>query len=43
MKYQFVTNSDGNKPAKSPLGMFKDLYIPNDLGLVSKAIDEFKN
>lgn len=41
MKYQFVTNYDGEFPAKSPVGMFKDLYIPNDLGFVSKTIDAY--
>ena len=41
VQYQFVTNSDGEFPAKSPIGMFKDLYIPNDLGLVSKIIDNY--
>ena len=39
--YQFVTNNDGKYPAKSPLGMFKDIYIPNDLGLVSDTIDKY--
>lgn len=41
INYNFVTNNDGEFPAKSPVGMFKDLYIPNDLGLVSKKIDEY--
>jgi hypothetical protein len=41
MKYQFVTNYDGEFPAKSPIGMFKDMYIPNDLGFVSKSIDKY--
>lgn len=41
MKYQFVTNNDGKYPAKSPIGMFTDIYIPNDLGKVSKAIDKY--
>lgn len=40
MKYEFVTNNDGNYPAKSPIGMF-DTYIPNDLGYVVKKIDEY--
>ena len=39
--YSFVTNNDGKHPAKSPVGMFKDLYIPNDLGKVSKAINDY--
>ena len=41
--YSFVTNNDGEYPSKSPIGMFKDLYIPNDLGIVSKTIDEYNN
>jgi hypothetical protein len=40
---QFVTNYDGQFPAKSPVGMFKDLYIPNDLGVVKQTIDEYYN
>lgn len=43
MNYQFVTNYDGKYPAKSPVGMFKDVYIPNDLGLVSELIDNYNN
>lgn len=41
MLYQFVTNYDGEFPAKSPIGMFKELYIPNDLGYVSETIDKY--
>jgi hypothetical protein len=37
----FVTNYDGEYPAKSPHGMFKDLYIPNDLGYVARKIKEY--
>ena len=32
----FVTNFDGDYPAKSPIGMFEQLYIPNVLKLVDK-------
>ena len=39
--YQFVTNNDGEFPAKSPIGLFTDLYIQNDLGLVSETIDKY--
>lgn len=41
IKYEFVTNYDGKYPAKSPVGMFKDLYIPNDLAIVSELIDNY--
>jgi hypothetical protein len=43
MMYQFVTNNDGQYPAKSPIGMFNELYIPNDLGVVSEIIDNYNN
>jgi hypothetical protein len=43
INYQFITNNDGKCPAKSPVGMFKDTYIPNDLSLVSEAIDAYNN
>ena len=38
---QFVTNFDGQFPAKSPVGMFPELYILNDLSTVSKAIHDY--
>lgn len=38
---QFVTNYDGQFPAKSPVGMFKDTYIINDLSLVNEAVKEY--
>lgn len=38
---QFVTNFDGQFPAKSPRGMFKQLYIPNDLGYVVAAVNAY--
>lgn len=41
IEYRFVTNNDGTYPAKSPMGMFEELYIPNDLGAVSKSIEEY--
>ena len=46
--YMFVTNRTVDRngaeiPAKSPMGMFEDLYIPNDLKLVSEKIDAYYN
>jgi hypothetical protein len=38
---QFVTNYDGQFPAKSPVGMFKDTYIPNDLGVVIDVVNKY--
>lgn len=39
--HYFLTQSDGTNTAKSPEGMFPDIKIPNDLGLVDKAIREY--
>ncbi len=41
-QYRLVTNNDGMYPAKSPFGMFDELYIPNDLGLVLNKIKEYE-
>ncbi len=38
---EFVTNFDGRFPAKSPVGMFENKYILNDLGLVKEAIKNY--
>lgn len=40
-KYSFVTQNEGNDISKSPMGMFDDIRIPNDLGLVDKAIRDY--
>ena len=39
--YKFVTQTDGMTTAKSPMDMFGDLEIDNDLYLVDKTIREF--
>lgn len=42
--YQFVTNSDGYLPGKTPLGMFdseKELYVPNNLEMVIQRYKEY--
>ena len=44
--YGFVTNRTVDRngaeiPAKSPLGMFEETFIPNDLAIVVKAIDDY--
>ena len=39
--YKFITNSDGTCTAKSPMGLFNELYIDNDLDLVIKRIKEY--
>lgn len=43
MKYQFMTQTDGESTCKSPVGMFPDKYIPNDLGYVKKMIYKYYN
>ena len=39
--YHFVTNRDDKYPAKSPVGMFNDIYIPNDMGYVIEKVNEY--
>lgn len=43
INYSFVTNSDGRNTAKSPIGMFKSLEIPNDMGVILKTVNEYYN
>ena len=40
-KHCFVTQSDGTNPCKSPMGMFDEIEIDNDLKLVDDAIREY--
>lgn len=40
-KHVFRTQSDGLDVAKTPIGMFEDLEIPNDLAMVDKAICDY--
>lgn len=39
--YKFMTQSDTTTTGKTPMGMFNDLYIDNDLQLVFDAIDHY--
>jgi hypothetical protein len=39
--YSFVTNRYLKYPAKSPMGMFSEVKIPNDLQLVDQTIRDF--
>lgn len=41
MEYRFLTNFDGNKLAKTPVGCF-DKYIPNDYKLVLETINKYQ-
>ena len=40
-RHYFVTQSDGTNPCKSPMGMFDDVEIDNDLKMVDDAIREY--
>lgn len=42
-KYYFTTNADGNVKARSKYGTFQSLRIPNDLGLVKGAIQQYNS
>ncbi len=41
MIYQFLTNSDGVCSAKTPMGMFDQLLIPNDLAAVLERAKQY--
>lgn len=41
MKYTLITNTDGQCVAKTPLEMFDELEIDNDLDAIIKVIDEY--
>jgi hypothetical protein len=43
MNYYFLTNRFRKIPAKTPDGMFADIKIPNNLQIVSDAIDAYYN
>lgn len=40
-KYVFTTNTDGLDVTKSPMGMFNEVYIENDLDFVDKTIRSY--
>lgn len=41
-RYKYVTNDDGARPAKTPLGCFDDLEISNDMFEVIKRIEKYE-
>ena len=41
MEYKFLTNTDGERVAKTPLGMFDDQLIDNDLKEIITVIDAY--
>jgi hypothetical protein len=43
MEYKFLTNTDGAHVAKTPLGMFEEQKIDNDVNEILKVIDKYEN
>ena len=41
VEYKFLTNTDGERVAKTPIGMFENQYIDNDLAEIIKVIDAY--
>lgn len=41
VQYRFLTNSDGTCTAKTPMGLFPEILIDNDLDLVINRIKEY--
>ena len=42
-EYTFMTQNNGHNTCKSPIGMFEDFNIPNDLKMVDNTIREYYN
>ena len=40
-RHYFITQSDGTNPCKSPMGLFDEIEIDNDLKMVDDAIREY--
>jgi len=40
-EYKFLVQYEGNKIAKSPMGMFEEKYIPNDIEPIRKIIYDY--
>ena len=41
LEYGFETQTNGENTCKSPMGMFEDQFIPNDLQYVKEHIEEY--
>jgi hypothetical protein len=42
MSYKFMTNTDGIHEAKTPMGMFKEQFIDNDIYAAIQVIDAYE-
>ena len=43
MEYKLITNNDGKCLAKTPMDMFEDMEIDNDLNQILNVIDKYNN
>ena len=43
LEYGFETQNNGENTCKSPMGMFEEPFIPNDLAYVLDCIDKYDN
>lgn len=43
MQYKLITNNDGKCLAKTPMGMFEEMEIDNDLNQILNVIDKYNN
>ncbi len=43
LEYVFETQNNGENTCKSPMGMFEENKIPNDLQYVKDCIEEYEN
>lgn len=40
-RFKFMTQSDGERVCRTPMGMFDSMFIPNDLQLVVERMEEY--
>jgi len=40
-RYKYITNDDGSRPAKTPMGCF-EIMVPNDMFPIIQAIDKYE-
>ena len=43
LEYGFDTQNNGENTCKSPMGMFEESFIPNDLQFVKDCITNYEN
>jgi hypothetical protein len=42
LTYGFETQNSGENTCKSPMGMFEDKFIPNDLAYVKECMQKYE-